>query len=544
MSGLVSVQSQNAQYPELNEYILEQMDLHHTPGLSACMIVGDSIVWNSNYGFMDLEDSIPVHDSTLFQVYSIGKSITTSCVMRLWDQGIVGLDQNINDYMPFQVINPHNGAGNISARMLISHTSSINDWNFYPFVVIGDPTIPLGSFMVDYLTSSGTFFHMDNYYDEQPGTQHHYDNYGSSLTGYLVEPLTGLEFHDYAQDSLLDPLEMYCSSWFLGDLIMENLARGYEYSYGSFLPKEHRGHPAYPSMALRSSALELSNFAIMLLNHGVYKGQSILSGDAVDSMTTVQNPSWAASIGPTGLGLYKREDFGNRIVWGHNGGSVGGYAAQLYFCDDDNTAVVVTTNSEQYVDSIMTKLFDFVAMIIIPEEATDIHENGFTALWNSAPAANEYFFSLFEVGVPPVPVPGYEELAVGSDTSLVVDGLEPETEYFFKIRGHDGSGYGPYSGIISLTTLEGPTGASDEMPDEVSFEVFPNPASSILRIRYNDDQGINTNICICNMNGMQVFSRSFNNSQTEIDISNLPAGIYIVKVWNDKEVMLKKVIKK
>jgi len=114
----------------IDEFILEQMEINHVPGLSACIIIEDSVYWSNNYGYMILEDSIPVHDSTLFNVFSIGKSLTTACIMQLWDKGLIGLDQNINDFIPFQVTNPHNGIDSITARMLMTHTSTINDWNF------------------------------------------------------------------------------------------------------------------------------------------------------------------------------------------------------------------------------------------------------------------------------------------------------------------------------------------------------------------------------------------------------------------------------
>lgn len=64
--------NQNVFLDEIDEFILEQMDIFHVPGLSACIVVGDSVAWNNNYGYMNLEESIPVHDSTLFTVFSIG----------------------------------------------------------------------------------------------------------------------------------------------------------------------------------------------------------------------------------------------------------------------------------------------------------------------------------------------------------------------------------------------------------------------------------------------------------------------------------------
>jgi CubicO group peptidase (beta-lactamase class C family) len=360
---------QSSPLDAIDEFILEQMDIFHVPGLSACIIVGDSVVWNNNYGFMNLEDSIPVHDSTLFNMFSIGKSLTAACVMQLNDEQLLALDENINNFLPFQVANPHNGADSISPRMLMTHTSTINDWNLHNFVVIGDPTISLANFLEGYLSPEGSYYSPSNFYNQVPGTNFYYDNYGIALTGYLVEPITGISFNQYAKDSLLTPLGMSKSAWFLDELPIENLAIGYTYTGGNFVPNLHLGHPAYPGTSLRSTALELSNFVIMMLNAGVFNGNNILSNEAVDSMLVVQNPNWGFSYGLTGLGLFERDDYGDRIVWGHNGGSTLGYAAHYYFCKEENSGIVIATNSEQYVDPIVEYLFDYALTITnIPEK--------------------------------------------------------------------------------------------------------------------------------------------------------------------------------
>ncbi|MEA3446595.1 MAG: serine hydrolase [Bacteroidota bacterium] len=350
---------------EINTFILEQMGIHHVPGLSACVIKDGSVIWNNNYGYMNLQDSTPVGDSTLFNVFSISKSITTTCVMQLVDKQIVGLDENINNFLPFPVSNPHNGIDSISPRMLMNHTSTINDWNFNNFVVNGDPTMSLGYFMENYLSATGNYYNTNNFYNQVPGIGYNYDNYGMALLGYLIEPLTGISFNQYVRDSLLTPLGMNSSAWFLNELNVDSLAVGYDYAGGTFTANTHRGHPAYPGIGLRTSALELANFVIMLLNNGIYNSHTILSATSIDSMTTVQD----SNLDNYGLGMYKTENYGSRIVWGHNGGSSGGYAAQYYFCKDENSGIVITTNSEQYLDSVVKKLFDYALTLSIPEDS-------------------------------------------------------------------------------------------------------------------------------------------------------------------------------
>ncbi|OYT12693.1 MAG: hypothetical protein B6I19_09060 [Bacteroidetes bacterium 4572_114] len=261
--------------------------------------------------------------------------------------------------LPFQVENSWNGADSITARMLMSHSSSISDNGIEDLILPGDPTISLAYYMENLLCEGGEYYSMSNFYMMQPGAYFHYCTHGPALTGYLVEEISGLDFNDYAKEALLTPLEMHQSAWFLDELNIENLAIGYKYQLGNYIPRPHRGHPAYPGFFLRSNALELANFLVMLLNHGAFNGQAILSNAAVDSMTSIQDPDFSFQYGVSGLGLFIREDIGERVVWGHNGGSIGGYAAQIYFCKEENSGVVLTTNSEQYLDELVEYMFDY-----------------------------------------------------------------------------------------------------------------------------------------------------------------------------------------
>jgi len=388
------VLGQKEELNEVDEFIQEQMQNNHVPGLSAAIIVGDSIVWYNSYGYLNLEDSIPVNDSTLFNVFSIGKSITAACAMQIWDDGLLGLDENVNGFLPFQIDNPYIEPDSITVRMLMCHTSAISDYGIEDLILPGDPTISLGYYLENYLSVGGEYYHSQNFYNSQPGLHFHYSTHGPALTGFLVEELTGIDFHLYAKDSLLTPLEMSRSTWFLSELNIDNLAIGYKYQGGSFIPRPHRGHPAYPGFFLRSNALELANFTIMLLNHGEFQGQSILSNAAIDSMTTIQNPSWGFSYGTTGLALFQRDDFGNRIVWGHNGGSIGGYAAQFYFCKEENSGVVLTTNSEQYLDELVEYMFDYALTITNISEELECRNAKMSVYPNPSTGITNIKFSL------------------------------------------------------------------------------------------------------------------------------------------------------
>lgn len=73
--------------------------------------------------------------------------------------------------------------------------------------------------------------------------------------------------------------------------------------------------------------------------------------------------------------------------------------------------------------------------------------------------------------------------------------------------------------------------------------IYPVPATTRIIIKIPPQRAENSSMSISNTNGQQLITQHITKPQTEIDISHLPTGIYIVKVWNDKDVMVQKVIK-
>jgi len=78
-----------------------------------------------------------------------------------------------------------------------------------------------------------------------------------------------------------------------------------------------------------------------------------------------------------------------------------------------------------------------------------------------------------------------------------------------------------------------------------SVSIYPNPSSNTITLELPNTYASveNTYFILSNTNGQQLITRHLTGSETRIDISHFPVGIYIVKVWNDKDVMVQKVVK-
>lgn len=93
-----------------------------------------------------------------------------TAIMQLWEKQKIDLDIDVNHYLPFSVRTPSFKNDSITARMLLTHTSAIQDeWNTLgSLYVLGDSPISLSSFMQKYFTHGATYYKAGNFYTYRP----------------------------------------------------------------------------------------------------------------------------------------------------------------------------------------------------------------------------------------------------------------------------------------------------------------------------------------------------------------------------------------
>jgi len=319
----------------------------------------DEIVWKNAYGYANIEENIKVENTTLFYIASISKTIIGTAIMQLYEQDYFELDDPINDYLPFQVNHPVFDT-DITFQMLVTHTSTINDnWDNMP-IYEGDPPLPLGYYLEEYLTPGGEFYNSSENFNNrrEPGTSFEYCNIGAALVGYLVEVISGMPLDEYCQMYVFDPLDMYETAWFLRDLDVDNIAVPYD---TDFEPLEHYGKCYWPSTQLRTSAPQLCNFMISMLNDGTFESNSILNEDTVDLIFSPHFTDvpffWLSDL--IGI-IWWGEDYKDELYWLHWGNSLG-VSTQIRLYPSDDIGLIVLTNGPNYntLDSIHDRLYDY-----------------------------------------------------------------------------------------------------------------------------------------------------------------------------------------
>ena len=346
---------------DLDDYILEEMQSEHFPGTATVIVKNGQIVWLQSYGFADIENGIPISDSTQFLLASMSKLFTGTATMQLKESGMLEFANDINEYLPWSVQHPVHNTSTMTIQQLMTHTSSIKDnWSaMADYYGYPDPTISLEDCMQDYFTlTGGNYDANQNFIGAAPGTVYNYSNMATALNGYITETVSETPFDDFCDAHIFAPLCMEKTAWHMADLDSNEVARPYSFSGGNFIANPHYGFADYPDGQLRSSVLDLANYMIAFLNGGTLGGNTILSPSSVNEMWTVQNPSIQNT---QGLNWYKELLYysgGEAYLWGHNGGEMG-VSTDIYLDPETNIGLCVLSNGSGTNLYICDALYDY-----------------------------------------------------------------------------------------------------------------------------------------------------------------------------------------
>jgi CubicO group peptidase (beta-lactamase class C family) len=164
----------------------------------------------------------PIDANTLFEIGSCTKPFTAVAIMQLVEQGKIGLDDSIADYLPRVPAN----CQAITVRHLLQHTSGIPGTNSKGHGTRLDRVLPV--FL------AGGPKHI-------PGTNHEYWNQGYSLLSEIIARASGKKYTVYSRTKIFKPCGM-SNTKFTGDSVAKGVkvATGLS-SYGK--PRSALEHP-------------------------------------------------------------------------------------------------------------------------------------------------------------------------------------------------------------------------------------------------------------------------------------------------------------
>jgi len=346
-----TIDNKSKSITSIDSFIESKMIETGIVGLGATIIIDKKVVWTNGYGYADKENKIPFTPSTIINIASISKTFTGVCIMKAVEDGLVSLDEDIHNYLPFKIINPNFPNEKISLRHLATHTSGLKDR--YPFYTDstynyqGSKPEPLGEFLKSYFIKGGKHYSKDNFLNAKPGANRDYSNIGAGLAGYIIELRTGKTLNEYAKEHIFKPLKMRNSGWALNEIDITNHSKLYEKRGDSIKEIPLYEVTTYPDGGIRTSVQELSKFFISLLNEGNYKKTRILKKESVDEMLRFQytetNKPDNVKLNRVNQGIFWATKLSTTRI-GHNGSDPG---VRTFMLSDLNKefAVIVFFNT-------------------------------------------------------------------------------------------------------------------------------------------------------------------------------------------------------
>lgn len=185
-------------------------DSYQLMGMSVWVSVNDTSE-QFHFGLRDFNRDLPMNADSKYRIASVSKSVTALGLIKLYSDGLFDLDDDVSDYLGYTLRNPQYPNTPITFRMVLSHTSSLQDGDGYnPFLQGTFNQLPVPN-ITEVLLSDGDYYTTNMWRTETPGTFFAYSNINFGLVGALIEKISGERFDMYMKNEILDPLEIDAS---------------------------------------------------------------------------------------------------------------------------------------------------------------------------------------------------------------------------------------------------------------------------------------------------------------------------------------------
>jgi len=247
-------------------------------------------------GFADVKSRKRMRKDSLFWIASMTKPMTAVAILMLQDEGKLNVNDPVGTHLPefgdlWLVSEKSNEtmvlkrpARPVTIKDLLTHASGL------PNVEAPRPHSTLAE-VVSLVSQRPLQF--------EPGSRWSYSNAGIDTLGRVVEVVSGRRFDEFLKARLFKPLGMGSTTFHPSRRLSGRLAKSYEKSIetgalaetdvyfvtGELWDEERTVRPAG---GLFSTAEDLFRFYQMMLNGGKWRGERVLSKEAVRELTRTQ----------------------------------------------------------------------------------------------------------------------------------------------------------------------------------------------------------------------------------------------------------------
>ena len=178
------------------------------PGATAAYVLPDGTTGVAAAGLSDVENATPMTVHSRMLAASIGKTFVGAAVLALAQEGKLGLDDAVSEWLGDRPWYPRLPNGDrITVRHLLTHTSGLHDHVYaqaFAQALAERWQEPGNPFPPEALVE----FILDKEPLNAPGEGFHYSDTGYILLGLIIEKAGGRTFYEEVEERFLEPLNL------------------------------------------------------------------------------------------------------------------------------------------------------------------------------------------------------------------------------------------------------------------------------------------------------------------------------------------------
>ena len=308
-----------------------KMREYHVPGV-AIGILDNGVITTRGLGITNVEDPLPVNDHTVFPIASISKTFAATMMMRLVEQGKVDLKAPVRKYLPDFKVRDETVSRDVTVWNLLTHTAGWEGQVSGPDR--GEDTLRnfVATVMPDLMQVA------------PPTAAWSYNNAGFSVSGRVIEAVTGTSINRAVRDLVFTPLGLAHAGSTAGEFMVNRFAAGHGVrNDAAFLQR-----PFSPSVSVTAGGVglciaDLLAYAKFHLGDGTNdEGERILSRASLEMMRTTQLHKQSTDD-DIGIAWHLRNVGALRVA--AHGGTLSGHILLLEIVPEKNFAIGILTNS-------------------------------------------------------------------------------------------------------------------------------------------------------------------------------------------------------
>jgi CubicO group peptidase (beta-lactamase class C family) len=354
---------------ELTEKLTEISKQTDFNGFGVALANEKEVLYKNGFGMASIENNQRYTDSTVQNIASVSKTFIGLAILKAQELGKLQLDDSINKYLPFKVINPAFPGVPITIRHLVTHTSSIIDSKAYMTrtIILKDtnhlaanlkidisPTrfnppsakMSIEEFLNNMLSAGGKWYVKEGFTKRKPGEIYAYSNTGATLAALVLEKATGMGYDKFTTQYILTPLQMVSSGWSFTAIDFSKYTHTYQ---NKTTPYPYYSLVTYPDGGMLTTSADMSKYICELLKGFTRKG-TLLTEESYKEYFTPQLK--AENFIDRDTSRYTDEynmgitmGFGPAGNFGHFGGDPGLFSV-IYFDKEKKTGKFYITNTD------------------------------------------------------------------------------------------------------------------------------------------------------------------------------------------------------